>query len=201
MVFVCGLFVCVCVYHSFYMVGSCVAIFMWICLGEENRHNIEDETPVKCAYGIIYFDSNVLLIFRLKVLPNIFIFLCVCSVLCFTFSRYVFFLSLVKLVLFLWHSMLFICKYCCVTSHKWFRCTCEKFFCLYWSLEFPIGDNHRLSGQLQNKIFRHNISCKLCCFGTLLKPHTQRRKVFDGSIGNVWRNIFLTFQFPTLRCA
>lgn len=83
--------VCVCVHHSFYMVGSCVAIFMWICLGEENRHNIEDETPVKCAYGIIYFDSNVLLIFRLKVLPNIFIFLCVCSVLCFTFSRYVFF--------------------------------------------------------------------------------------------------------------
>lgn len=153
------IFVRICLCVSFYVVELVSQFFfLQTCWFEENCHNIEDETPVKYAYGIIYCDSNVLLIFRPKVFPNIFI-----------FFSFVLSFSCASLFLF---SFFFVVA---LPSSSWFYSHASwcysyanvavsqatndfgehvKSFSIY-ILKFansPLG-HHWLSGQLQNKIF------------------------------------------------
>lgn len=100
-------------------------------VGEENRHKIEDETPVKCTYSIIYSRSlTICLVFRPKVFQAYC--LCMCVIFHFFFS-----ISFLTLAPFFYHSNCIHMQISCLTSHKRNVGTYEKVsFALVSSLSF-----------------------------------------------------------------
>lgn len=155
---------CVCLHVMKLSYFSCEFFFFLLLLllvlfgGEENRHKIEDETPIKCTYDIIccfgwnfvqkFFQTHFCVLFFLKFAG----FLCVIRL-----DSYA-------------NELPF-------QSTKEFD-ACEKFaFFPILMFKVPIPSGNRLSGQLQNKI--STFPGKLCCFVTSAKKKTHTQTFFE----------------------